>query len=63
MLFGGLGYVQASRELAISPSDMAALLRAVLHRAAIRGDAESCRPGGLTTPHGSRDDEGSPHCR
>jgi hypothetical protein len=32
VLFGGLGYVQASRELAISPSDMAALLRAVLRR-------------------------------
>jgi hypothetical protein len=32
VLFGGLGYVQASRVLAISPSDMAALLRAVLRR-------------------------------
>jgi hypothetical protein len=32
VLFGGLGYVQASRELAISPSEMAALLRAVLRR-------------------------------
>jgi hypothetical protein len=61
VLFGGLGYVQASRVLAISPSDMAALLCAVLHRAAIRDDA-GCRPGGLTTPHGSRDDEGSPRC-
>jgi hypothetical protein len=27
VLFGGLGFVQASRELAIPPSDMAALLR------------------------------------
>ena len=32
VLFGGLGYVQASRVLAISPSDMAALLRVVLRR-------------------------------
>ena len=32
VLFGGLGYVQASRVLAISPSDMAALMRAVLRR-------------------------------
>lgn len=32
VLFGGLGYVQASRELAISPSDMAALLHTVLRR-------------------------------
>jgi hypothetical protein len=31
-LFGGLGYVQASHEVAISPLDMTALLRAVLHR-------------------------------
>jgi hypothetical protein len=32
VLFGGLGYGQASRELAIAPADIAALLRAVLHR-------------------------------
>jgi hypothetical protein len=32
VLFGGLGYVQASHEVAISPLDTAALLRAVLHR-------------------------------
>jgi hypothetical protein len=32
VLFGGLRYVQASRELGISASDMAALLHAVLHR-------------------------------
>jgi hypothetical protein len=32
VLFGGLGYVQASHEVAISPLDMTALLRAVLHR-------------------------------
>jgi hypothetical protein len=31
VLFGGLGYAQTSRELAIPPSDMAALLRAALH--------------------------------
>src|ERR1035441_2715266 len=34
VLFGGLGYVQASHEVAISPLDTAALLRAVLHRLA-----------------------------
>lgn len=34
VLFGGLGYVQASQEVAISPLDTAALLRAVLHRLA-----------------------------
>jgi hypothetical protein len=34
VLFGGLGYVQASHEVAISPLDMAALLRAILHRLA-----------------------------
>lgn len=32
VLFGGLGYVQASHEVAISQLDTAALLRAVLHR-------------------------------
>jgi hypothetical protein len=32
VLFGGLGCVQASRELAVSPADLAVLLRAVLHR-------------------------------
>jgi hypothetical protein len=31
VLFGGLGYVEASRVLAISPSDMAGVLRTVLH--------------------------------
>jgi hypothetical protein len=30
VVFGGLGYIQASRELAITPQEMAALLRAVL---------------------------------
>jgi hypothetical protein len=34
VLFGGLGYVQASHEAAISPLDTAALLRAVLHKLA-----------------------------
>jgi hypothetical protein len=34
VLFGGLGYLQASHEVAISPLDTAALLRAVLHRLA-----------------------------
>jgi len=34
VLFGGLGYVQASNEVAISQLDVAALLRAVLHRLA-----------------------------
>jgi hypothetical protein len=32
VLFGGLGYVQASHEVAISPLDMEALLREILHR-------------------------------
>jgi hypothetical protein len=32
VLFGGLGYVQASHEVAIPPPDTAALLRAILHR-------------------------------
>jgi len=36
VLFGGLGYVQASRVLAVSPLDVAALLRAVLHKLAAR---------------------------
>jgi DNA-directed RNA polymerase specialized sigma24 family protein len=30
VIFGGLGYVEAAHELAIAPTDMAALLRAVL---------------------------------
>ncbi|MGD0556105.1 MAG: hypothetical protein ABSA93_14125 [Streptosporangiaceae bacterium] len=34
VLFGGLGYVQASREAAITPDGMAALLRAVLRKLA-----------------------------
>jgi hypothetical protein len=32
VLCGGVGYVEASRELVISPPDLAALLRAVLHK-------------------------------
>jgi hypothetical protein len=32
VLFGGLGYVEASHEVAISPLRMAAILHAVLHR-------------------------------
>jgi hypothetical protein len=43
VLFGGLGYVQASRVLAISPSDMAALLRAVLRRLQLHR-APPCNP-------------------
>ena len=56
VLFGGLGYVEASRVLAISPSDMAAVLRTVLHGLQLHrsGDgmqqsshcrAERARPG------------------
>ena len=36
VLFGGLGYVQASREVAISQRETAALLRAVLDRLSVR---------------------------
>jgi hypothetical protein len=34
VLFGGLGYVQASRELTMTPLDTATLLRTVLHKLA-----------------------------
>jgi hypothetical protein len=34
VLFGGLGCHQVSRELAIPPPDLTALLRAVLHKLA-----------------------------
>jgi hypothetical protein len=34
VIFGGLGYIRASHELAIYPPDMAALLRGLLHRLA-----------------------------
>ena len=34
MLFGGLGYAQASLELAIPPGDLAAIVRAALCRVA-----------------------------
>ncbi len=40
VLFGGLGCIEASRELAISPSDMARLLRAVVRR--VTASPEAC---------------------
>jgi hypothetical protein len=39
VLFGGLGYVQASTVLGIGPRDMAALLRTVMSRLAISSAA------------------------
>jgi hypothetical protein len=42
VLFGGLGYIEASRVLAISPSDMVAVLRAVLHSLQLHGRATVC---------------------
>jgi hypothetical protein len=47
VLFGGLGYVQASHEAAISPLLMAALLHAVLHRLTTSSDG---RGRGLWPP-------------
>jgi hypothetical protein len=51
VLFGGLGYAQTSRELAIPPSDMAALLRAALHglATAAAGLAHSRLPATMTS--------------
>ena len=37
VIFGGFGYVEAAHELAIAPTDMAALLRAVLSKLTAAG--------------------------
>jgi DNA-directed RNA polymerase specialized sigma24 family protein len=51
VLFGGLGYARASRELAISPADMATLLRG-----ALQGLTASCAGAGAGCLWGL------PHC-
>ncbi len=43
VIFGGLGYVQASTVLGIGPRDMAALLRTVMGRLAISSAADAGR--------------------
>jgi len=47
VLFGGLGYVEASRELAMAPLDVATLLCTVLRRLASPAEAPwpSVAPG------------------
>jgi hypothetical protein len=61
VLFGGLGCVQASRETAVSPADLAILLRAVLHRPTVSmPDLANQAPPGTVTSNSAPSSDQSP---